>query len=142
MDKDIEDLLEKQRQQNLLLGHQIAPHTEQIREMMELNISLPLIRGWLEEKKAVTVTLQTLRNFVVKTFGQDHYSDFVTHNGWLKTKRLEDKKRRASDAVVTDISSVPVVAKKDTELVRPSGISNAAWSDMQVKHRAAQRNNN
>ena len=103
MDKDIEELLEKQRQQNIknqrLRGHQIAPHAGKIEEMMKLNISLPLIKGWLEEKKGVVVTLQTLRNFTIKTFGQDHYIDFVTRNGWLKTKKgaNENQQRRASD---------------------------------------------
>ena len=101
MDKDIEELLEKQRLQNMknqrLRGHQIAPYSGKIEEMMRLNISLPLIKGWLEEKKGVVVTLQTLRNFTIKTFGQDHYIDFVTRNGWLKTK----KGQRSSDVPIT-----------------------------------------
>jgi hypothetical protein len=61
-------------------------HEISIKTLMELNVSLPIILDWLEEKKILT-TLPALRRFIKRTFGEKFYNDFVFRNGWQKTKQ-------------------------------------------------------
>jgi len=64
----------------------------QIKEMMRLNISLPIILGWLEKEDKKT-TLPALRRYVKKAFGEDHYEDFTRRNGWMKVKAEKEEQK-------------------------------------------------
>ena len=56
-----------------------------IKEMMDANVSLPVLLSWLEKKGKVT-TLPALRRYVRRIFGEDFYDEFVKRNGWQRTK--------------------------------------------------------
>ena len=56
-----------------------------LKEMMEANISLPVMLDWLKKKGEVT-TLPALRRYVRRVFGDDYYDDFVKRNGWHRNK--------------------------------------------------------
>lgn len=91
MDNDIKDLLKlKAQQKSRARSHLIAPYSSTIKEMIDLDISLPLIKGWLKDKKGVAITLQTLRNFVIRDVGDQYYEAYCKRNGWMKTKRKPD----------------------------------------------------
>lgn len=80
----------------------------QLKEMMRLNISLPIILGWLEKEDKKT-TLPALRRYVKKAFGEDHYEEFTKRNGWMKVKveKEEQKAKKQTDtADVTDVTDV------------------------------------
>lgn len=129
---------QRQRTKTDLRGFEPA-----IKKMMELDISLPLVLGWLE-KKGKTTTLPALRRYVRNAFGEDFYNDFARRNGWKKTKRkakvLEGSKGDEIKPMETGAAVEQVVTETTDELIRPPGISNSAWADLQAKHRAEQRN--
>lgn len=56
-----------------------------LKEMMEANISLPVMLDWLKKKGEIT-TLPALRRYVRRVFGDDYYDDFVKRNGWHRNK--------------------------------------------------------
>ena len=102
---DIKKLVQAQKDRSLKTkmsrSFLIAPHLDSIKTMIGLNISLPLIKGWLDDKHKVVITLQTLRSFVVRTLGEDVYEDYCKRNGWAKTKKVvkdENKGRRIVDS--------------------------------------------
>ncbi len=74
----------------------LAEYSDALLKMMEADISLPLMLGWLE-KRGKTTTLPALRRYVRKTFGEGFYQEFTTRNGWQKSKRG----RRATDTAGT-----------------------------------------
>lgn len=96
MDNDIKELLEKRDAQQLknprLKSRLLSPHLGRIKEMLALDISLPLILSLLKEKKKIQITLQTLRNYVVREFGEEHYEEYCKRNGWLRSKRADKGK--------------------------------------------------
>lgn len=57
-----------------------------LREMMDLDISLPVILDWLISKGQIT-TLPALRRYVRRVFGEEFYDDFTERNGWMKRKQ-------------------------------------------------------
>ncbi|MDP1541501.1 MAG: hypothetical protein Q8K59_13375 [Nitrosomonas sp.] len=98
MHNDVEELLLKRKQQlkenpNLLKRKWIEPYSPRIKNMLDLDIPLPMIKSWLHEKKAIKITLQTLRNYVVKEFGEDFYKEYCLRNGWQKTKKNQTEKK-------------------------------------------------
>lgn len=64
----------------------LGPFRDQIEELMRLDISLPLVLGWLKNRQGFKTTLSALRRYVVRTFGSQHYSDYVDRNGWKKAR--------------------------------------------------------
>ena len=87
VDIDETDLAELQAQatQRQRVKTDLSEFEAAIKKMMELDISLPLVLGWLE-KKGKTTTLPALRRYVRSVFGEDFYDDFANRNGWQKTK--------------------------------------------------------
>lgn len=67
-----------------------AEFKDPIKEMMRLNISLPIVLGWLI-KEGKKTTLPALRRYVVREFGEKNYEDYVIRNGWKKTKRTKNE---------------------------------------------------
>jgi len=82
-------LLRQKRKTNL------DEHETSIKTLMELNVSLPIILDWLEEKK-ISTTLPALRRFIRRMFGEAFYDDFVFRNGWQKTKRGQNQSAKSS----------------------------------------------
>lgn len=121
MDKDLAELLatqaaraEKSKRRRSFL---IVPFTARIREMMENNISLPLINEWLGKKEVAgvhpVVTLQTLRNFVVRELGEAFYADYCNRNGWAKsTQQRAEKRNTAKPGNLKNTTSVTTAEKK------------------------------
>ncbi|OFJ47565.1 hypothetical protein BA896_023155 [Janthinobacterium lividum] len=62
-----------------------------LKEMMDLDISLPVILTWLEKQEKQT-TLPALRRYIRRVFGEEFYDRFLLRNGWQRTKQ-EEKKR-------------------------------------------------
>ena len=87
-----------------------------IKEMMDANVSLPVLLSWLEKKGKVT-TLPALRRYVRRVFGEDFYDEFVKRNGWQRTKELKqaagttNNKTETGDLTLappaTDASAIP-----------------------------------
>ena len=104
MDKEklLELMDETRRRQRLKTD--LGEFDEQIKEMMDLNISLPVVLGWLEKQKKTT-TLPALRRYVKRVFGDAFYDDFLRRNGWLKTKAAEPNKSKTT--ITTPASSAP-----------------------------------
>ena len=110
-----EELMELKAQatQRQRLKTDLAEFEPAIRKMMEVDISLPLVLGWLE-KKGKTTTLPALRRYIKNAFGEKFYTDFVSRNGWQKSKKGEssrtgkqlDEKNLGQRA--TDIPPLPV----------------------------------
>ena len=76
-----------------------------LREMMEANISLPVMLDWLKKKGQIT-TMPALRRYVRRVFGDDYYDGFVKRNGWHRNKenpkpqtRVEGRSDGATEAV-------------------------------------------
>lgn len=84
-EKDFLDELIRETRRRRRTRTDLSPFSEKLKEMMNLDISLPVILEWLEKQQFKT-TLPALRRFVVRTFGEDFYHDFLKRNGWLKTK--------------------------------------------------------
>lgn len=82
--KELLDLLDETRRRQRRTTD-LSKFDTQIKEMMGLNISLPVILEWLE-KKGNKTTLPALRRYVKRVFGDNHYAEFMKRNGWLKTK--------------------------------------------------------
>lgn len=117
MHQDVEELLSKRRQQlkdnpNLCKRKDIEPYAERIKNMLDLDIPLPMIQSWLHEKKYLKLTLQTLRNFVIKKFGEDFYKEYCLRNGWQKTKQNIPLKKSAEPRIlktaVQEVEEIPV----------------------------------
>jgi tRNA U38,U39,U40 pseudouridine synthase TruA len=77
--------LMKETQRRKRLKTDLSQFDDKLKEMMRLDISLPVIVDWLSEQGKAT-TLQALRRYVKRIFGEDHYDNFVKRNGWSKTK--------------------------------------------------------
>lgn len=109
MDKEklLELIDETRRRQRLKTD--LAEFDEQMKEMMDLNISLPVVLGWLE-KQGKKTTLPALRRYVKRVFGDAYYDDFVRRNGWLKTKAGETKRSEKPRTAPTRASKSPDVA--------------------------------
>lgn len=74
-------LLRQRRKANLV------EYETSIRKLMDLNVSLPVMLGWLVGEKKIATTLPALRRFVRRTFGEEFYDNFAARNGWKKKKR-------------------------------------------------------
>lgn len=84
-DKELEELM-RETQRRKRLKTDLSEFEPSLKEMMDLNISLPVMLDWLE-RKGVTTTLPALRRYVKRVFGEDFYNDFAKRNGWLKTPK-------------------------------------------------------
>ncbi len=91
------------------LKTELVEFDAQLKEMMDLNISLPVVLGWLE-KEGKKTTLPALRRYVKRVFGNAHYDDFVQRNGWQKTKAGEPKRNEKPSTGPTRASRSPDVA--------------------------------
>ena len=83
--KSVFDELVRETQRRQRRKTDLSAYEDKIREMLDLNISLPVVLEWLSKQGNVT-TLPALRRYVVRVFGEDVYHDFMKRNGWLKTK--------------------------------------------------------
>lgn len=83
--KELLDELVKETQRRQRRRTDLSAYDDKLKEMLDLNISLPVILDWLAKQESIT-TLPALRRHVVRTFGQDFYNEFLKRNGWLKTK--------------------------------------------------------
>ncbi|MDD2845112.1 MAG: hypothetical protein PHT57_09175 [Rhodoferax sp.] len=110
--KDFLDELIKETQRRQRKKTDLSAYNNKLKEMLDLNISLPVILDWIikEEKNEKYTTLPALRRYVVRTFGEGFYHDFMKRNGWLKTKSKntlqndqmpEDKYLTTTEGVVT-----------------------------------------
>lgn len=122
---ELDELLnETQRRQRLKTD--LSEFSDQLKEMMRLNISLPVILEWLEKQKKTT-TLPALRRYVKRVFGDEHYEDFVRRNGWHKTKKLKEldnapaspdvlgPNRRSEDVALQEVGAVVKVESEKKE---------------------------
>lgn len=108
MDKEkLTELMDETRRRQRLKTD-LAEFDGQMKEMMNLNISLPVILGWLE-KEGKTTTLPALRRYVKRVFGDAYYDDFVRRNGWLKTKAGDLKKSEKPSTTLTRAAGAPDV---------------------------------
>ena len=141
---ELDELLNETRRRQRIKTD-LSDFSDRLREMMRLNISLPVMLEWLETQKKTT-TLPALRRYVRRVFGDAHYEDFVRRNGWLKTKKSKVKgSEHDLSNVAPGLLGVEPSGEKGTEIdqsevvpssefVRPAGITNAAWNEMQVKN--------
>lgn len=83
--KELLDELVRETQRRQRRRTDLSAYDDKLKEMLDLNISLPVILDWLAKQESIT-TLPALRRHVVRTFGQDFYNNFLKRNGWLKTK--------------------------------------------------------
>lgn len=95
-----------------LKSRKLKPYVTSIKKMLDVDISLPMIQEYFDETEKIKFTLQTLRSFVIKEFGEDYYKDYCKRNGWLKTKKNGDKKipvePKILKAAVQEIEKIPV----------------------------------
>lgn len=86
-EKDLDELI-KETQRRQRRKTDLSAYKAKLKEMLDLDISLPVILGWItkEEADKKFTTLPALRRYVVRTFGEGFYHDFMKRNGWLKTK--------------------------------------------------------
>ena len=87
-------ILETKRRQRRKTN--LAEFDEALKEMMAVDISLPVMLDWLSRNGATT-TLPALRRYIRRVFGENHYDDFVNRNGWQRTKDVSE--RSAASAV-------------------------------------------
>lgn len=87
-EKDLLNELIKETQRRRRGKGDLSAYQNKLKEMLDLNISLPVILDWIkkEEGDEKFTTLPALRRFVVRTFGEGFYYDFMKRNRWLKTK--------------------------------------------------------
>lgn len=65
----------------------LLPHAEAIKSLVDANVSLTQVNQYLREQdKAVTVSQETLRNFVIAQWGEPYYRAYTDRNGWSKSK--------------------------------------------------------
>lgn len=83
MSELIEETIRRQR-----IKTDLSAFSSKLKEMMDLNISLPVQLGWLE-KQGKKTTLPALRRFVNREFGEEKYEAFMRRNGWIKTKKVQ-----------------------------------------------------
>lgn len=85
----VELLVARQRARAAAGGRQrsflLVPFGATIKAMLDADVSLPLVRDWLEEDKQVKITLRTLRLFVLRQLGEEFYKDYCLRNGWQRT---------------------------------------------------------
>lgn len=116
-DDQLAQLMQETRRRKRLKTD-LSEFDDRLKEMMRLDISLPVIVDWLEKQEKKT-TLQALRRYVRRTFGEEHYEEFVRRNGWMKTKgeKNEEKNKQPINSVdgkksighdVPDKSPIPV----------------------------------
>lgn len=86
-EKDLDELI-KETQRRQRKKTDLSAYEAKLKEMLDLDISLPVILDWIfkEEKDKKYTTLPALRRYVVRTFGESFYHDFMKRNGWLKIK--------------------------------------------------------
>lgn len=61
---------------------------ETILEMMEYDVSLPIILRWLKDKHEVVMVPNTLRKYITKKIGRDVYDEYLQRNCWKKSRRV------------------------------------------------------
>jgi hypothetical protein len=93
----------RQRRKTNMVEYQTA-----IKQLMDLDVSLPVILEWLIEEKKIATTLPALRRFVIRIFGGQVYGDFVTRNGWQKRKS-----QTKSQSVLADKASIPTSERQE-----------------------------
>lgn len=116
IDDVIKQLLMKKKRKDFenthLKSRKLKPYATSIQKMLSVDISLPMIQEYFDEKVKIKFTLQTLRSFVIKEFGEDYYRDYCKRNGWLKNKKSVDKKipaePRIQKTAVQEIEEIPV----------------------------------
>lgn len=109
--KNLLDELIKETQRRQRRRTDLSAYNEKLKEMLDLNISLPVVLDWLAKQETVT-TLPALRRYVVRTFGETFYHDFLKRNGWLKTKSQQVSKKLIPASKDTE---VPETTDKITE---------------------------
>ncbi|OTP72166.1 hypothetical protein [Caballeronia sordidicola] len=73
----------------------LEPVSDDIKKLMEADIALTVIRDWLDEKKGVSVVLNTLRKFVIFHIGRETYDAYLLRNGWAKN--IHEKRPKKAD---------------------------------------------
>ena len=106
-------LLETKRRQRRKTD--LAEFNVTLREMMELNISLPVILGWLEKQGQAT-TLPALRRYIRRVFGEAFYDEFLVRNGWQRTKQEHEKRKTMGEKAVLPLPSMTTEKKTDTDI--------------------------
>ena len=109
--KNLLDELIKETQRRQRRRTDLSAYNEKLKEMLDLNISLPVVLDWLAKQETVT-TLPALRRYVVRTFGENFYHDFLKRNGWLKTKSQQFSKK-VSKKLIPDSKDTEVPETKD-----------------------------
>lgn len=130
----------------------LEKYRESIVKLMQQDVQLSHILRWLKNKHGEQLVLNTLRKYVVREIGREIYEEYLARNHWIKTKghmkcgvnkspdKSNEKHRTGMNTTLQPRLTAPT--ESNETLVRPPGLSNAAWNELQVKHRAAERNIN
>ncbi|MDQ1835206.1 hypothetical protein [Massilia scottii] len=115
MDKNSIDalLLETKRRQRRKTD--LSAFDARLKEMMDLNISLPVILTWLQEQDKTT-TLPALRRYIRRQFGDDLYDDFLVRNGWQRTKKIGEKTIKKDSKSSTTRGKDPLAKSAENSL--------------------------
>lgn len=90
-----------------------------IEKMLGLNVSLPVIQNWFEEKE-IKISLPALRRYIIRTFGNDLYTAFLERNGWTKTKSNDNTRKPRKPRANTDDNTTATTPNLDEDTVSAS----------------------
>jgi hypothetical protein len=93
---------EKQRRKT-----DLARFDPTLKQMMDADISLPVILTWLFEEKQTETTLPALRRYIRRVFGEEFYENFLFRNGWQRTKQQRTKTIPVHEALYPSSSTKP-----------------------------------
>lgn len=77
---------------------ELEKYRDSIEKLIDNDVQLPFILKWLQEEKGEKLVLNTLRKFVIRKIGRERYEQYLTRNGWLKSKRGKSVSKTAATA--------------------------------------------
>lgn len=101
------DISQKQRGGKPTKYPLLDPVTGELEQLIENNVSLVVIRDWLEEKKGISVVLNTLRKFIILKVGREKYDAYLLRNGWAKNIHGKRISKQAKPATSKPASASP-----------------------------------
>lgn len=111
MERDSMAKLVLQTKERRRLKTDLSAFDTYLKEMLDLNISLPVMMEWLLKEKQTTTTLPALRRYVRRVFGDDFYQAFLIRNGWQKRPREASSIRKLTLTAETESKLTEPVAQ-------------------------------
>lgn len=102
----------------------LEKHRDVIVQLMNNNIQLTLILEWLKKTQGEQLVLNTLRKYIKRNIGHDVYDEYLTRNGWLKTRR---KPPPGAPPPPHSNTAPNDPATEVQKAERPPGVTEAAW---------------